>query len=334
ERRAMLIRNLRQFVARDHQNQTAWLQLPESSRWYWYGSENEAMAIFLKLLLRTNPTDPDAPAMVKYLLNNRSSNNRWESTRDTAMVVEAFVEYLKATGEDKPDMTVEIVVDNEVRKSVRITSENLFSFDNTLLLQGDELTAGEHVVELRRSGAGPVYLSGWMTNFSLEEQIAATGLEVRVNRRFYVLEPEQNDVTVRGSRGQAVQQQTGRFRRIPLDPETSVPSGTLVEVELLVESKNDYEYLLLEDHKPAGCEPDDQLSGYVFAGLHAYREFRDDRVCFFIPSLARGQHSLSYRVRAETPGQVSALPATIEGVYAPELIGNSDEMKLQIKENE
>lgn len=334
ERRDMLIRNLRQFVARDHQNQTAWLQLPESSRWYWYGSENEAMAIFLKLLLRTNPTDPDAPAMVKYLLNNRSSNNRWESTRDTAMVVEAFVEYLKATGEDKPDMTVEIVVDNEVRKSVRITSENLFSFDNTLLLQGDELTAGEHVVELRRSGAGPVYLSGWMTNFSLEEQIAATGLEVRVNRRFYVLEPEQKDVTVRGSRGQAVQQQTGGFRRIPLDPGASVPSGTLVEVELLVESKNDYEYLLLEDHKPAGCEPDDQLSGYVFAGLHAYREFRDDRVCFFIPSLARGQHSLSYRVRAETPGQVSALPATIEGVYAPELIGNSDEMKLQIKENE
>jgi uncharacterized protein YfaS (alpha-2-macroglobulin family) len=39
-------------------------------------------------------------------------------------------------------------------------------------------------------------------------------------------------------------------------------------------------------------------------------------------------------MRAETPGQMSALPATIEGMYSPELVGNSDEFKLRVTDQE
>ncbi|MDA7526141.1 hypothetical protein N8525_03165, partial [Verrucomicrobiales bacterium] len=65
-------------------------------------------------------------------------------------------------------------------------------------------------------------------------------------------------------------------------------------------------------------------------GLRVYREFRDDHVAFFAQQLARGKHTLTYRVRAEVPGKFSALPASISGMYAPELQGNSEEIKLQI----
>jgi uncharacterized protein YfaS (alpha-2-macroglobulin family) len=105
-------------------------------------------------------------------------------------------------------------------------------------------------------------------------------------------------------------------------------------VELVIDSKNDYEYLQIVDYKPSGFEPDDQRSGYVFEGLHAWRELRDNRVSFFLTNLARGQHSISYRMRAEAPGNVSALPATIEGMYSPELVGNSDEMRLTVEDSE
>ena len=37
-------------------------------------------------------------------------------------------------------------------------------------------------------------------------------------------------------------------------------------------------------------------------------ELRDERVSFFVRRLARGKHSLSYRLRAEIPGRFSALP--------------------------
>jgi len=128
-----------------------------------------------------------------------------------------------------------------------------------------------------------------------------------------------------------VKQQSTAWNRIPLENLDAVSSGDLIEIELLLDSKNDYEYLMLEDSKPSGFEPDDQRSGYVFEGLRAYRELRDDRVTFFLSQLARGNHSISYRLRAETPGRMAALPAKIEGMYAAELVGNSNEFRLQVR---
>ena len=109
-------------------------------------------------------------------------------------------------------------------------------------------------------------------------------------------------------------------------------SGELVEVELTLESKNDYEYLLFEDLKPAGFEPEEVRSGYTYEALNAYREFRDEKVAFFAQSLPRGRHLLRYRVKAEIPGKFSALPTKATGMYAPELRANSDEMKVQIED--
>lgn len=334
-RRDMLLRNIEQLLVQDDENQTAYLRMPQNSWWYWYGSENEAMARYLQLLLKVNPNSETAPRLVKYLLNNRKHGTYWKSTRDTAMVVEAMADYLAATKEDQPNMTVEVFVDGTLQKTVKITPENLFSFDNVMLLEGDAVKTGAHKIELRRSGTGPVYFNAYLTNFTKEDQIKAAGLEVKVQRRFYKLEADDKNVDVQGNRGQVVNQQTAKFKRIPLENLASVTSGELIEVELILDSKNDYEYLLLEDRKPSGFEPDDQRSGYIFEGLRAYRELRDDRVSFFLSNLARGQHSVSYRLRAETPSQkVSALPAKIEGMYAPELVGNSDEFKLRVLDRE
>jgi hypothetical protein len=35
-------------------------------------------------------------------------------------------------------------------------------------------------------------------------------------------------------------------------------------------------------------------------------ELRDEKVCFFVRALARGKHSVSYRMRAEIPGRFRA----------------------------
>ncbi len=104
----------------------------------------------------------------------------------------------------------------------------------------------------------------------------------------------------------------------------------MLEVELEIDSKNDYEYVLFEDLKAAGCEAVEVRSGYNGNSMGAYVEFRDNRVGFFIRALARGKHSVSYKLRAEIPGRFSALPAKASAMYAPELQGNSDEMKLKI----
>jgi hypothetical protein len=335
EQRDMVVRNLDQFLKVDDENQTAYLDLPNQAYWwYWYGDAIEANAAFLRLLTRVNPQDPKAAGLVKYLLNNRSHGSYWKSTRDTAYCIEALAEYLVASGEDRPDMTVEVWVDGERHHEVRITPETLFSFDGSFVLSGEAIEAGPHAIELKKRGTGPLYYNAYLTVFTTEEFITAAGLEIKVAREVYrLVEREGATDVVSGSRGQVIDQAALKYDRVPLPNLSEVRSGELLEVELLIESKNDYEYVVFEDLKAAGCEPVDLRSGYTSGGLGAYVEFRDERVAFFMRQLARGTHSLSYRVRAEVPGEFSALPTKAHAMYAPELKANSDEMKLRIADS-
>ncbi|MEN6557330.1 MAG: MG2 domain-containing protein [Thermoguttaceae bacterium] len=329
---AMVLRNLGQFVEQDDENQTAWLRTPEDAWWYWYGSPIEANAYYLKLLARTDPKGELARRLVKSLLNNRKNATYWNSTRDTALCIEAMAEFLRASGEMRPSMTVEVFYDGKSQKTLEIGEKTLFDADNRFALDGDRLTTGRHTVELRKKGDGPLYCNGYLTTFTLEEFIRKAGLEIKVDRKYYKLVKVDRTVEVAGGRGQSIDQRVEQYERQPLPSGAEVRSGDLIEIELTIDSKNDYEYLVFEDMKPAGFEPVDVRSGYTGNELGAYVEFRDNRVAFFVERLARGRHSVSYRMRAEIPGRFSALPTRASAMYAPELKGNSDEMKVGIEE--
>src|SRR4029079_10310639 len=135
-----------------------------------------------------------------------------------------------------------------------------------------------------------------------------------------------------GPLGQGLDQKIEKYKRTEISSGAELKSGELVEVELEIDSKNDYEYLCFEDPKAAGFEAVQLRSGYGGNEMGAYMEMRDDRVCFFMRTLPRGKHSVSYRLRAEIPGKFSALPAKASAMYAPELKGNSDEIKVVIED--
>ena len=333
EKLTMIIKNIEQFLVVDDENQTAYLNLPNRNYWwYWYGSEYEAHAYYLKLLSRTEPTGKKASGLVKYLLNNRKHATYWNSTRDTAVIVEAFADYLAASGEAAPDLTLDVFFNGSRIKTVKINTENLFSFDNKLIIEGQQIVSGTNQIELRKSGRGPVYFNAYLDYFTLEDFITREGLEIKVQRQIYRLKPADKKIKTTGSRGQPVDRRVDAYTREPLENLAALNSGEMVEVELIIDSKNDYEYLVFEDMKAAGFEPVEVRSGYTINEMGAYVEFRDRKVAFFIRRLARGKHSVSYRLRAEIPGRFSALPAMGYAMYAPELKANSDEIKLVIKD--
>ena len=330
-KRDEVLRNIEQHLQRDDENQTAWLDLGNRGYWWrWYGSEHEAHAWYLKLLAAAKPASPQARGLAKYLLNNRRHATYWNSTRDTACCLEALGDFLRASKEGQPDMEIEVLLDGKSLKSVKITKDNLFTFDGAALVAGDVLGGGEHVVELRRKGKGALYANAYLTYFTKEDFITKAGLEVKVERAFYRLVPEEKEQAVATSTGAAHAQKARKLRREKLAPGAQVKSGDLIEVELSIDSKNDYEYLLFEDWKAAGLEAVEVRSGHNPNGLGAYMELRDEKVALFVRSLPRGRHNLSYRLRAEVPGTFSALPTKASAMYAPELRANSDEMKVRV----
>jgi len=333
-RRDEAMATIAQFLKGDEENQTNFLELKNQSYWwYWYGSEVEAHAWYLKLLAAVKPDGPETRGLVKYLVNNRKHASYWNSTRDTAFAIEAIAAYLKASGETAPKMEVEVLLNGKSLRTVSIDRENLFAFDGTVTVEGKALEAGKHLVELRRKGEGALYANAYLEVFSLEDFLRKAGLEVKVERHLWKLTPLDEQTEVPDASGMVVKQRTEKFRREPLKDGDTVTSGERVEVELVLESKNDYEYLIFSDGKPAGFEAVDALSGYVPGVVSAYMEPRDRSVDFFLRALPRGRSQVSYQLRAEAPGYFHALPATAEGMYAPELRGNSDEIRLNVGES-
>ena len=327
-----IIHNLKQYVMENAETQTAWLNLRNLCFWYWYDDVIETQAVFVKLLALRVPQDELLPRLVKYLLDNRHHGTYWKSTRDTGLCLDAITAYLLNSGEIEPDIHIELRLDGQTVASSDITPKNLTSIPSSLLFNGEAIKEGTHELTVVKSGKGSLYVSASLHYFSLEEFIHEAGLEVKVKRTVWRLSSETRSVETPDAQGRPTQIPLEHFHREVLETGDAVNSGDLLEVELVVDSQNEYEYLLLEDMLASGTTPVDTLSGYKDYSLGAYVEYHDNRVSFFIHKLKRGTYSLTYRLRAEVPGLFSALPAKISAMYAPDLCGNSNEHKLPVTE--
>ena len=118
-------------------------------------------------------------------------------------------------------------------------------------------------------------------------------------------------------------------------------------IDVLFESAEPREQIVLDDPLPAGLEPIDfaletssrqqQVSEYPAAanqsttrgygafrtayGVH--REMRDDRVLTFLPHVEPGIYHFRYLARATTPGRFVVPPLRAECMYSPEVNGRT-----------
>ncbi|MBN2194870.1 MAG: hypothetical protein JW751_18785 [Polyangiaceae bacterium] len=140
-------------------------------------------------------------------------------------------------------------------------------------------------------------------------------------------------------------------RVIPKRSESSARLGQLVLVDLLLESAEPRDHIVIEDPLPAGLEPVEfgfQTTAQTLAraeGARAlpegkplppaaryggvatlpelHREMRDDRVLLFLPHLDAGIFHFRYLARATAPGQFVVPPTRASSMYDPEVFGQN-----------
>ncbi len=332
ERGEIVLRNVLQHLETNRETGVAWLRTPQQGWWHWWNNDIETNAWCLRALARLDPQHEAAPMLVKWLLENRRNGYYWRSTRDTTLCVAAMSEFVVATGEGEADYALTLSLDGgTVTKTVRISRENFLTAPNSFVLEGAALSGGEHTLTISKDGPGALYWSAYLRYFTKEEQIPAAGLQLKLDRTYYLLRQIPFEVEVEGAEGQKLTERRLRYERAPLKDGDRVESGDVIQVELRVTSDNDYTFLVFEDMKPAGCEPTQVRSGGKGQeGFYSYMELRDEKVAFFADAIARGEHLLRYRLRAEVPGLFHALPAVVQAMYVPELRGNSAELALEI----
>ena len=216
--------------------------------------------------------------------------------------------------------------------SFRITEENLWKKDFRAVVPAELLLPGTHKLEISCMGNGAVMYYGMLSYFTREQRISSAGLELTLQRRFWLIVPAQSKGTIPDRFGHSVSVRREAEERIPLNDLSSVKPGDIVEVELIPSAKNDYDYTEFADHLPAGFEYVNPKSGYISRLPSIYAEFRTAGPRFYLRNLTRGVCAIRYRIRARFDGSYTALPATGRGVYAPALRANSNDMVIKIKE--
>ena len=299
--------------------------------WHWSDGGIEATSFALRALLAIDPKNRLIEPVTNWLIKNRRGA-QWSNTRDTAIVVLTLNDYLRVSGEIQPVVGYQLLVNGTPVTSKQITADDALSAPSKFDISRELLRDGQNEIRIvRNSGSGPLYFSAAAEFFSLEEPLKPAGNEIFVRREYFKL--VNHPTLLKGYVSE----------RVPLKDSETVKSGDRIEVVLTVEAKNNYEYLLFEDLKPAGLEAVQIRSGETlfvrqlksgggFTGhtRWVYQELRDRKVALFIDRLPEGTWQLSYEMRAEAPGAFHALPVLGHAMYVPEIRTNGAEARVRV----
>jgi uncharacterized protein YfaS (alpha-2-macroglobulin family) len=266
----------------------------------WMEDPSETTAAVLKALVAYDVADPLVPEAIAYFVANKRGD-RWNSTKDTAMVVYAITEYIAKKKLTSPrDSVVEYTVDGGPVQRAAFPDGLAHAFPL-------KLSSRKATLAFPKASPGMlVRMSARYHKRGRDLAPAANGLAV--TRAVYLLD-------AKGARGKR------------LASGDRVPVGSFVEsvVEVAHEKREQMRFMLVEDPKPAGAElmnegdrrfPTPETRAWVL------REDREAHVAFHhetTPATTRTRSVL----RLEMPGELAMAPAQAELMYQTTTRGSS-----------
>lgn len=272
----------------------------------WKNDHEIVQALYLKLLLKqVEPLEKISP-LVNYLSSIKSQSDRWKSTIDTALIIDALADFMLQHNFTTTPINCTVTLNNQPLNLV-----DTDPFTKRILINPGKLASGSHQLNIMNQDAGFVAVvasAKWQQSGPATKE---TGSLVTVKRRYFRKNGEVSEL---------------------LSPDYEVKTNEIITVELEIVAEATLEYLLLTDPKPAGFETLETQSGYqFFDSLGAYMDIRDQAINFYINEMDEKKYLIHYQIRAEHTGQVTALPAVIEMMYQPVITGHSQAGQFKIK---
>jgi uncharacterized protein YfaS (alpha-2-macroglobulin family) len=288
----------------------------------WQDTSVEATATAVRALAARDPKHALLEPAVRWLLLNRSFGLYWASTKQTAMVLYGLLDYMKARGETAAPSEVEVLVNGTSIGKTKLAGAALTAPDPVeFTIPAKE---GPNAVRVVAKGGGAVYWAAQASYYDTQAAQERTGgRKLALQRQYFTLSP----VTVNG---RVV------YREAPFTG-TARP-GDLLLVRLTTAGATDWRYLMIEDPIPAGTEPVQQERFYELERTRrdmwwwgSQREFRDDRVVFFLQGFDRGRYEFQYLLKVTSLGTFRASPARISAMYVPEGTASSAAQSVTIE---
>jgi hypothetical protein len=282
----------------------------------------ETTALAFQALAELFPDDPRLFKVVRWLVLNREGNH-WVSTRDTAFIVYALTDFLQRSQELKPDYEAAVALNGKPILTRRFAQTDLFSPEVEIEVSGSSLRQGDNLLSIDKQGAGNLYYTLMLRQFVGQEDMTKliTGAGISIDRQYYRM------ATERGLRGGAIT--TAPAPR----PTTDFRSGEAILARLTITSPRQYDYVVVEDPLPAGCEAVEQgdLFPWEWDRWYSDMEVRDEKVAVFARRLPAGKSTIEYHLRPQIPGQYHVMPTEVYSMYNPELRGSGAEARVSVR---
>lgn len=249
--------------------------------------------------------ESDVKGIVQWLMNNRGGyEGLWGSTRQSAQILFALIKYIQTYDELNPDLKYELVLNGE--KLVGGTAGNA-KFSKEVIVPLKDLKK-KNTLEFKQEGKGNLYYTVHLKNYADAVSIEKPANGLKVTRTYL---------------------KDGK----PVD---KLHVGDILTVQIVVESPESMNYVMVEDSLPSGFdvindrlkEPENEWEWYGYWGDPI--DIRDERVVIFRDYLSQGRNEFSYRVRVARDG-IYSVPATrAEPMYNPQMFGVGNEDKVKV----
>jgi hypothetical protein len=305
--------------------------------WFSWNTDTRSTAIVLDAFAQIDPKNALAPNVVRWLMIARTAGH-WETTQETAWSLIALTDWMKTTGELRPDYNWKVTVNDQVIGSgtantdtVKVSNTLTEAVASLLRDQGNALTI-ERTASSGQSGNGQLYYSAYLRAFIPVADVKSLARGIVIARQYFAsddacykpLLPDQ--------------------KPIDCTPVKQAKVGDTLIVKLSIIAPTDLVYVLIEDPLPAGTEAVDtslkttsqlgqspelnQTDYSAFGGWgwwwFTHSELRDEKVALFATNLPAGTYEYTYQIRAGIDGTFNVLPAHAEEMYFPEVFGRSD----------
>jgi hypothetical protein len=291
----------------------------EAPDWYWiFHSNTRTTALILQALVETQPENSLIPKVVRWLID-RQKNTCWRTTQENWYVVDALATYFKVYEKEEPNFTAEVrVAGGEFMKEL-FKGRSLNNVFKELPLS--DLQRGvEYPMDFLKQGPGRLYYTVRMNYYpSTQTKAKEEGLSVIKSMEKFSTGP---------------------------DSVASIAAGAISKVTLTISTNQARNFIVVDDPVPAGLEivnTSFQTSGSNLAEQEEnkqewwvwnpfrHREMYDDKALFFADYLPAGVYTLTYLVRATSYGTFQAPATRAEGMYEPEVFGQTASKMIRVQ---
>ena len=301
-------------------------------------SPARTQALVLRALLAADPKHPLGSRLARRLLAMRQTDGAWRTTQEDAWALMALSDYRK------------------------LQESSTGALDARTLLGGSEIMHSKFPRGSFREdkifvSADTIMSKGPTLSFDINEGHAFYTAQLKYATAALPKKPLDEGLFVaKYIRGVQPSQLKENLNVIPKTSASELTAGDLVIVDLLFETAEPRERVVIDDPLPSGLEALDydldttnnygaeamaraeadkknppKFLGTTFRPSHPVRKVRDDRVNNFFDRIEPGMYHVRYLARATSIGSFVVPPTRIEAMYQPEVFGRTAASTLTVK---